>query len=926
MTILNPGMIFPEFKAPRMTGIPEELKGYKQWTVWKLEQGPKDKKPTKVPYSPLSGNRSGSTEKHRDSWGSFDDACQALNTGKYAGIQFSLTEFDPFIAIDLDHCCTNGQANEWADSVIGKLDSYTEYSPSGTGIHILVRGKKPGSNCKKLLDEGEIEIYEKARLITITGHIYEDHSLINQDQDALSDLYFSVWPVPVEPLKPVERVKPLDMDDNQLITKIKKSKQGPKFESLMAGDTSAYANKDNDGRSEADFALCCILAYWTQKDPERIDRIFKTSQLVRPKWYKSSGEMTYGQRTIKQAIDKTRDVYNPVVSIASKRKSKKMRSCHIMESPFQPDKPLYNPEDTPWPETGSYYWINPRTGDLHVGGSDTELGEIIAQSPIWVYARAKNLYGEFSLVVKFFDYDHKEVTVTFPTHILSDNGGAVGKVIRTLGMPLIAGKEKMVNRYLDQMAKWCSKSGWIAEKIGWFEGTNPPCFVMPDNILGLKEGETEVFYQPVLQQDSKSLSASGTLKEWQQAIATPAKKNLLLLFGIMAGLAGPLNKLAKGETGGFHFCGDTSCGKTAIAQAAASVWGNASDPQTFADRTSIRKWKATVSGLEAYAQLHNDIVLCLDELGGTKSEDVGDAIYLLTGGIPKGRSQVEGGVRKQPTWHTLLISTGELTIEQIMRSAGQEQKGGQRHRMPDIRCDTTDRGIVADPDYKTIAERGHFVGQFKESCSRYYGTAGPAFVTWLLSQIELKGMQAFTDELISNVLTFEKNLTQDIDLPSEGRRMLRRLAIIGVAGFYASEIGIIHVIPDTIHEAIIEVRNLWLDEMEAELSEKDKTLNYFKHQVLTNIHCFIDINDKEPRIPNKILGYKNFDYIMILSRSLDELCGIHSKSTVLRELVAQEKIKPGEVRNGKNRLDKKTYLPNIKEKPRCYHIHREFFE
>ena len=229
---------------------------------------------------------------------------------------------------------------------------------------------------------------------------------------------------------------------------------------------------------------------------------------------------------------------------------------------------------------------------------------------------------------------------------------------------------------------------------------------MPETILGHKPEDPEVFYQPVLQQDVRSLTAKGSLKDWQYHVADKTKKNPLLLFGILAGLAGPLNKLAKGESGGFHFCGDTSTGKTAIAQAAASVWGDASDPQNMADRTSIRKWKSTVSGLEAYAQLHNDIVLCLDEIGGTRPEDVSEAIYLLTGGIPKGRSQADGGSKRQPTWHTLLISTGELTIEQVLNQAGQEQKGGQRHRMPDIRCDTTGTGVVYDEDLTTLARKG----------------------------------------------------------------------------------------------------------------------------------------------------------------------------------------------------------------------------
>ncbi|MGI9278714.1 MAG: hypothetical protein ACR2PX_03680, partial [Endozoicomonas sp.] len=145
MTILNPKEAYPGYKAPIPTGVPEELRGYPQWIVWKLEKAPSDKKPRKVPYSPVNHKRSGSNEKYRSTWGTFDQACQAYLAGGYGGISLAITEADPFVVIDFDHCVHDGQIEEWVEKWIEKLDSYTEISPSGTGIHILMRGKKPGA-------------------------------------------------------------------------------------------------------------------------------------------------------------------------------------------------------------------------------------------------------------------------------------------------------------------------------------------------------------------------------------------------------------------------------------------------------------------------------------------------------------------------------------------------------------------------------------------------------------------------------------------------------------------------------------------------------------------------------------------------------------------------------------------------------------
>lgn len=957
MTVLNPVVCLPHFKSFREGGVPDELKGYAQWVCWRLEQKSEDlsKKPSKIPYSPLSGKRSGSTEKFRNSsWSDFDLACKAYQSGFYGGVGFVVSEQDPFVVIDFDHCVNNGVIHSDALYWIRKLGGYAELSPSGTGVHIILRGKKPGDRCTNKKGEYEIEVYEKARFITITGHVIEDFSQVEENQDAFSEFYFEKLHVAEPATKPIS--KPVDIgaipdDDRDLINLILASKQGPKFDRLMSGDTSGYGNGKNAGHSEADLALCIILAGWTREDPERMDRIFRSSGLMRSKWNRSAGECSYGELTIRTAIKRNTWVYEGKqaklvrsensnvlpISDAKKKKSsgsKKLRTCHITESAFQPDKPLYDPNNLPWPDTGSYYTISHVTGDLHIGGSDTEAGEIIAQAPIWVYARAKNLHKEYSLVVKFFNYDHLEMTLTFPTALLSDVGGILGKQLRALGMPLIAGKEKMVNRYIDQMAKWCSNTGWIAEKIGWFEGTNPPVFVLPEVILRASANDSnapEVFYQPTLLQDARSLTYKGTLKEWQIHVADKTKRNPLLLFGILAALAGPFNKLAKGESGGFHFCGDTSTGKTAIAQSAASVWGDASDPQNMAERTSIRKWKSTISGLEAYAQLHNDICLCLDEIGGTRPEDISEAIYLLTGGIPKGRSVSEGGVRRQPTWHTLLISTGELTIEQVLRQAGQEQKGGIRHRMPDIRCDTTGTGVVYDPELTALNDRARFVAEFKDNCSRYYGTAGPAFVSWILSQIQEKGLQIFSDELKIGVEDYKQKLMDDIpQLPSEGIRMLNRLAIIGAAGLCASAVKILDIAPPLIDDAIFTVRNLWLENMEAHKSEAERTVEYFKHQVLTNIGCFINVNEYVAKIPNRVLGYQNDKFIMILPKSLDELCGAHPKSTVLRILEETNGIELGDLNKstGKYRLDKRASFRNsqFSNRPRCYHIYRNFFE
>jgi hypothetical protein len=94
--------------------------------------------------------------------------------------------------------------------------------------------------------------------------------------------------------------QPLDLSDIELLNRARNADNGAKFQALWSGDTSAH----NGDHSAADLSLCEILAFWLQKDPERIDRAFRQSDLMRDKWdvkHFADGR-TYGQATIERAI------------------------------------------------------------------------------------------------------------------------------------------------------------------------------------------------------------------------------------------------------------------------------------------------------------------------------------------------------------------------------------------------------------------------------------------------------------------------------------------------------------------------------------------------------------------------------------------------------------------------------------------------
>jgi putative DNA primase/helicase len=151
--------------------IPEELTERPQWLVWKANPtraagttlpGRLDK----VPYSALAGRRASSTDLL--TWATFEEAREALATGDYDGLGFVFSSGDPYAGVDLDDCVgEDGTIADWAKEVVRYLDSYTELSATGTGLHIIVKGEVPNRRKDK------IEIYSTKRFFTVTGHVLE---------------------------------------------------------------------------------------------------------------------------------------------------------------------------------------------------------------------------------------------------------------------------------------------------------------------------------------------------------------------------------------------------------------------------------------------------------------------------------------------------------------------------------------------------------------------------------------------------------------------------------------------------------------------------------------------------------------------------------------------------------------------------------
>ncbi|WP_135855167.1 phage NrS-1 polymerase family protein [Halorussus salinus] len=298
--------------------LPDELCEREQWVCWKEEQ--RDGKATKIPVTPGSGGFASSTDS--ETWTGLETALNYIEAGNADGVGFVFTDDDLIVGVDLDDCRDpeTEEADEAARDIIERLDSYTEVSPSGTGYHVLIKGDLPEGRNRR----GSFELYETARFFTVTGdHVEETPTRVARRQDALSAIHreyvqdtddsSEAEPDPREgadedPTTDGPREVDVDLADEELLEKAMNASNGAKFERLWKGNTGGY-----DSQSEADMALCNMLAFWTGGDQTRMDDLFRQSGLLREKWdevHYADGS-TYGEKTIERAVGNTSAFYDP---------------------------------------------------------------------------------------------------------------------------------------------------------------------------------------------------------------------------------------------------------------------------------------------------------------------------------------------------------------------------------------------------------------------------------------------------------------------------------------------------------------------------------------------------------------------------------------------------------------------------------------
>jgi P4 family phage/plasmid primase-like protien len=306
----------PEPIDVRPENVPRQLRERDQWVAWGYRWQDDRDEWTKVPLNAPGGYRASSTNP--DTWTDFQTALEyhRRSDTDTDGVGFVVSDDDLVVGLDYDDCriAKTGDSAAWVKSAFDDVPTYAEVSPSGTGFRQFGFGFVPDGGNRADVDgtDGHIELYDSGRYLTVTGHqVEQTPDDVAQVKDEIEQLHSkhivddssTDGATGSEPAS----TPPRDVSDDELLERARDAKNGDKFQKLYdRGDTSGYPSQ-----SEADFALCTMLAFWTGGDRNRIDTLFRDSALMRSKWDEDRGSQTYGERTIENAISDQTEFFEP---------------------------------------------------------------------------------------------------------------------------------------------------------------------------------------------------------------------------------------------------------------------------------------------------------------------------------------------------------------------------------------------------------------------------------------------------------------------------------------------------------------------------------------------------------------------------------------------------------------------------------------
>ena len=375
--------------------------------------------------------------------------------------------------------------------------------------------------------------------------------------------------------------------------------------------------------------------------------------------------------------------------------------------------------------------------------------------------------GGWGYLLNFTDPLGKLKTWAMPARMLSGDGGEYRAALLNSGLRIAPSPR--ARNLLTQFIQTRQPDAFASctDRIGW----HGRAFVLPRETIG--DGAERIVFQSENQIEN-TFTVKATPEAWIERVGMLCIGNSRLAFAVACAFAGPLLRPAGVESGGFHYRGDSSSGKTTALKVAASVYGGAS---------YLQRWRTTDNALEAIAAQHSDCLLILDELSQVDPKTAGECAYMLANEQGKARATRTGTPRARQTWRLLFLSAGELGLSDHMAEGMKRIKVGQETRMADIPADAG-AGMGAFENLHGHEGGSAFARHITGQAASVYGATGRAW---------LEHLTTTADTLKARIRNAAAALgAQIVPEAASGQveRVGARFALVGAAGELATAAGL----------------------------------------------------------------------------------------------------------------------------------------
>ena len=453
--------------------------------------------------------------------------------------------------------------------------------------------------------------------------------------------------------------------------------------------------------------------------------------------------------------------------------------------------------------------ITHKAGVWYFGIKETKEGIMPTQqwicSPLYIEAISFDAQdNNFGRLLRFRNSLKRWREWAMPMEMLRGSGEELRGELLAMGVEMDLQQRTLLTQYIQ--SQYPKRKVHCALQVGWCNGS----FVLPDMVIG--EKAAEVIFQSG-ERSQNEYGVAGSLEGWKTEIAKRAIGNPMLIFALSIAFAAPLLELCNAESGGFHFKGNSSSGKTkGLTDTACSVWGGESYKRT---------WKTTANGMEGVAAMFNDSLLALDEISECDPRDVGEIVYALGNGRGKQRASRTGNARAVKRWRCMILSNGEHSIETTMSEGGQRIKAGQLVRLPSIPV----FGAFGVWDNLHGMTGAAFTDSIKNATKLQHGYVGRAFLEKLTRD------KTDLPDYLERIKSLPEFTIQDAE--GQVKRVAARFALVAMAGEIATEYGLTGW---QLGDAIVAAKqslNAWRDTLVS-------AGNSEKHQAIEKIATFLE--------------------------------------------------------------------------------------